>query len=201
MPPTPFEMFTNLSYELLVTEVLPGQSATEAIQYNSPVYSRTNLSQPYEMYPSTFTKLDTGKLYAWQVVASNGLNYAAKTEVWTFSLKTDSVLAIISLAPYIRLNKKNTEMSIAQQGMLKMEIINSLADTTGIFTVRDLSGDNEKANPVEFTVSLPVKPGENYIQYDMNVHKRLKKDHVYEVEYKNSLGETRFMRFYPAYYR
>ncbi|RZK24806.1 MAG: hypothetical protein EOO43_07170, partial [Flavobacterium sp.] len=83
MPPAPFDMFTTLTYDLLVTEVLQGQSASEAIQYNSPIYSRSNLTQAYESYANSFTKLDTGKIYAWQIIANNGLNYAAKTEIWT----------------------------------------------------------------------------------------------------------------------
>jgi hypothetical protein len=87
MPPTPYDMFTNLSYDLVVTEVIEGQSSTEAIQYNTPVYSKNNITQPYESYASSFAKLDTGKIYAWQVIAKNGLSYAAKTEIWTFKLK------------------------------------------------------------------------------------------------------------------
>lgn len=109
MPPSPFDMFNNLSYDLLVTELLPGQNATEAIQYNTPIYSRTNLSQPYEIYSSSFTKLETGKTYAWQVVAKNGLSYAAKTEIWTFKITNEIPSSKTTNITYITLGNANNE--------------------------------------------------------------------------------------------
>ncbi len=88
MPPSPSEMFNNLSYDIAVTEVLQGQSASEAILNNMPVYTNGNIKNPFENYPSSFSSLQPGKLYAWQVTARNGLNYSAQTEVWTFTLQT-----------------------------------------------------------------------------------------------------------------
>lgn len=87
MPPTPFDMFTSLSYEISVCEVKEGQKPVEAIQYNMPVYTRVNLTQPTNIYSSSFEKLEEGKTYAWQVAAVNGMNYSAKTEVWSFTVK------------------------------------------------------------------------------------------------------------------
>ncbi len=112
MPPTPFDMFSSLTYDLLVTEVLQGQSAIEAIQYNTPVYSKGNISRPYESYASSFNKLDTGKIYAWQVIAKNGLSYAAKTEVWTFRITAETPSTKSSNITYITLGKENGESGI-----------------------------------------------------------------------------------------
>ena len=89
MPPAPYDMFSDLNYEILLTEVLPGQSASEAIQYNTALYDRSNINATYENYPASFEKLDTGKVYAWQVIAKNGMNYSAKTEVWKFKLRKE----------------------------------------------------------------------------------------------------------------
>ncbi len=87
LPPAPLNMFANLSYELTVAEVLEGQSPTEAMLNNIPVYSRANLKTVFDNYPPGLAKLDTAKQYAWQVTANNGMQYLAKTEVWTFSLQ------------------------------------------------------------------------------------------------------------------
>ncbi len=87
IPPTPFIMFSRMNYDLVVTEVMPGQEPADAIQQNMPVYTRSNLSQPFEYLASATRALQLNKLYAWQVLARNASNYAAKTEVWTFSLK------------------------------------------------------------------------------------------------------------------
>jgi hypothetical protein len=46
IPPSPFDMFSELSYEIRVTEILAGQTALEAIQYNTPRYT-TNLTNTF----------------------------------------------------------------------------------------------------------------------------------------------------------
>jgi hypothetical protein len=87
MPPTPFDMFTSLSYEISVCEIKEGQKPVEAIQYNMPVYTRANLTQPTDNYSSSFEKLEEGKTYAWQIAAINGMSYSVKTDVWSFTVK------------------------------------------------------------------------------------------------------------------
>jgi hypothetical protein len=103
-PPTPINMFDNLSYSLHVTEVMQGQAPSEAIVYNTPLFTSANIKTPYSTYPSTYTKLQPGKTYAWQVVANNGDNYAAATEVWTFSLAADSTQSVPTAVAYISLS-------------------------------------------------------------------------------------------------
>jgi hypothetical protein len=192
MPPTPFDMFSSLSYDLLVTEVLQGQSAIEAIQYNTPIYSKGNISQPYESYASSFNKLDTGKLYAWQVVAKNGMNYAAKTEVWTFKVAPPSWLTmIIEQAPFIKMKKDNPEKGIAPNSILKLSYVNETTDTTAKISIVDLSAANKTNN--QFTISL--KTGENLIQYNLKKNFHLEKGKVYEAQIINSRNEKWVMQF------
>ncbi len=109
LPPSPMDMFSNLWYELLVAEVLPGQSATEAVLYNVPVYAGHNLPSPYENYPASFSKLKPGQQYAWQVTARNGLNYAAQTEVWTFFIKSSDSLKESKISGSYLILKKGEE--------------------------------------------------------------------------------------------
>lgn len=86
LPPVPVNLFTDLRYDLLVAEVQAGQSPQSAIQENLPVYSGLNLTQPFHAYAASYKSLDTGKLYAWRIVAKNGESFAAQSEVWTFHL-------------------------------------------------------------------------------------------------------------------
>lgn len=105
IPPSPVEMFGNLNYEFVVAEVLPGQSPSEAVFNNVPAYANGNIRNPFQNYPSSFSSLQPGKVYAWQVTAKNGLNYSAQTEVWTFTLgSADSSPIIPVSAAYISLN-------------------------------------------------------------------------------------------------
>lgn len=112
MPPTPFEMFSNLNYDILITEVLQGQSPTEAIQYNTPIYTKGNIVQPYESYAGSFTKLDAGKIYAWQVIARNGMNYSAKTEVWTFTIGKNKIEKRDISNSYVSLKNSGDDQNI-----------------------------------------------------------------------------------------
>ncbi len=188
MPPAPFDMFTSLYYDLLVTEVLEGQSATEAIQYNNPVYTKSNLTQPYDAYASSFTKLDTGKVYAWQVVAKNGLNYAAKTEVWTFKIVPPSwVQQLIEQTPYIKMKRDNPEKGIAPNGVLKLSYSNETSDTTVTVHVSEMNAQTKEA----VVFDMKINRGENLLQKLLP----LKEGIIYEAVIRNSRNENWRMLF------
>jgi len=197
MPPTPYDMFTNLSYDLLLTEVTEGQSATEAIQYNTPIYSKSDIAQPYESYASSFTKLDTGKIYAWQVIAKNGLSYAAKTEVWTFKVKPPSIVKlIIEQSPFIKMKKDYPEKGIAPNSILKLSYINETTDSIASVKIFDLNTPSKSIT--EFNVV--IQPGENLVQYNLKKLVSLEEGKIYEARIINSRKEIWIMRFESRYY-
>jgi len=186
MPPTPLDMFNNLTYDLLITEVLQGQSATQAIQYNTPVYTKSNLSQSYENYATGFTKLDTGKLYAWQVVARNGLNYAAKTEVWTFKIAPPSwVKQLIEQTPFIKMKQDNPERGIAPNGILKLSYMNETGDTLVKVRITDPSASQQQ----ETVFDIKVSSGENLVQHDLQKMLHPQEGKTYEACIINSRNE------------
>lgn len=86
LPPAPISLFNDLNYDLLVTEVRADQTSYTAIQENLPVYNIHRLTTMMNNYPASAKRLDTGKLYAWRVIAKNGETFAAQSEVWTFSI-------------------------------------------------------------------------------------------------------------------
>jgi hypothetical protein len=112
LPPTPLDMFDNLQYDISVAEVMPGQSAGEAILYNTPKYISGRLKLPFGNYPSSYSKLENGKTYAWQVTARNGATYAAVTEAWTFRMGEDTIAKTITVANYIQLRNKQEKAGI-----------------------------------------------------------------------------------------
>lgn len=89
LPPAPVTLFNDLNYDLLVTEVRSDQTAGAAIQENMPVYNMRRLTTLVNNYPSSAKRLDTGKVYAWRVIAKNGEAYAAQSEVWTFKVSPE----------------------------------------------------------------------------------------------------------------
>lgn len=198
MPPTPFDMFTSLSYDLLVTEILEGQSSSDAIQNNTPVYEKSNLSQPYEPYATSFTKLDTGKFYAWQVVAKNGLNYAAKTEIWTFKIAPPSwIKQLIEQTPYIKMKRDNPEKGIAPNGIIKMSYTNETADTSVMVHLKEASTINKG----DVVFEIKINRGENLLQKDIKKMIQTKEGTIYEASIINTRNEIWLLHFEVREYK
>jgi hypothetical protein len=187
MPPTPFDMFTSLSYDLLVTEVLEGQSATEAIQYNTPIYTKDNINQPYESYASSFTKLDTGKIYAWQVIAKNGLNYAAKTEVWTFKIKSNNLLKPAVNDTYILLDDKAIGTYLVKSDVLHVKYYSFNAAYQAQLTYSDEQGNMIKQ------VTQKIIQGDNY--FDLSLATGFQQNKVYKLSITDSENKMHTLTF------
>jgi hypothetical protein len=177
LPPTPMNMFDNLSYEVRVTEVMEGQSPSEAIVFNTPLYTAGHVKVPYENYSPAYSKLQPGKTYAWQVTARNGDNYAAATEVWTFSLASDSIKSEPVNTIYISLNNDN-----ANQSGVHFITGNSL-------NVKYYSFDKEHASVVRLygadrkmlqEIKQPILYGDNFLQVKLN--RQYHSGQVYTIE-------------------
>lgn len=188
LPPAPMDMFSNLNYELLVTEVLPGQSSTEAIQQNTPLYSNSNLFQTYESYPSSFSGLDTGKLYAWQVVAKNGLHYAAKTEVWTFKVKKESLIPKPIYGNYILLSNEMGGIYPIIENQLHIKYISKDQHfETNIIFLDESSGKEIKRKWQK------IDPGDNF--FDLEIGREFHQGKVYKIIITDQFKKQHSLRF------
>jgi hypothetical protein len=108
LPPAPMNLFNDLNYDLLVTEVREGQAALEAIQENIPIYNPKRVTAMVNNYPSSNKSLDTGRVYAWRVIAKNGETFAAQSEVWTFKVtKKKPETLVPSSGMYLELKSDN----------------------------------------------------------------------------------------------
>jgi len=143
IPPAPLQLFQDLNYDLVLTEVFPNQSPLEAIQNNMPVLFQRRVMQSNLQFPTTQRQLDTGKVYAWRVYAKNGLNPAMESEVWTFSLSgKDREAPIVKGITYFELKQsteaashfslKSTDLSVLFYSYLKTY--------KGLIVVRDSKG-------------------------------------------------------------
>lgn len=188
IPPTPVQMFTELNYDIIVSEVLSGQSPGEAIDQNTPIYSGNHLIKTNENYPSGFAKLDTAKLYAWQVVAKNNDRYAAKTEVWTFTINKEPAPVTPSVAKNYRL------------------IDNNLKDTYPVqnkqLYVKYMSTDKEHEASINFTnakgmnifsINRKISAGDNYFDISLNNH--FEKGKKYTVTITDLDGKSDALQF------
>jgi hypothetical protein len=166
LPPVPLTIFSNLSYDMLVVEVLPGQGAYEAIQQNIPVYNISDYKNMVHLYPTSNKSLDTGRIYAWRVIAKNEGDFIAQSEVWSFKLATPKA-EIIKPADgvYVQLHKPN-------DGVGGVQVI-----TERIIGLKYYSYEKEHETRVQFvtsdgkvvkTIQEKIRYGENFLAYKLD---------------------------------
>lgn len=197
-PPAPVYMYNSLSYTIIISPLYERQSPQEALQRNIPVMTMTSANNSL-LYPSSFGDLQPGKTYVWQVAANDGGRFGGKSEVFSFTVMPDSVARIISSAPYIKLDLSKPQVSVLHQGVLKMEYFNVLADSSVKVEIAVL-GEKTVKGRQQLTFDLPVKAGQNFLEYRINNRIRLDESLVYEVRLSNSRGEYWIMKFNPKYY-
>lgn len=197
-PPAPVNMFSSLSYDIIVSPLYEKQSPQEALQRNLPVMTTTSANNSL-LYPSSYTNLQPGKTYVWQVAATDVGRFGGKSEVFTFIVMPDSVAKIISMAPYIKLDMNNPQVTVMHQGVLKMEYFNAYNDTTVKVEAYLLSDEKIKGKK-QISFDLKIKPGQNFLEYKINNKIRLDESAVYGVRLSNSRGEQWFMKVNPKYY-
>lgn len=197
-PPAPVYMFNALSYDIIVSPVYDKQSPEEALQRNIPAMTTISLNNSIA-YPSSYTNLETGKTYAWQVVAKDAGRFGGKSEVWTFTVMPDSVVQIITNATYIKLVKQSPQTTVVHQGVIKSEYFNYLADSVVSCTVQRANGRDAKGKQ-SVSFELRVKAGQNFLQYNLNGKLRLDENEVYELKLINSRKEEWIMKFIPRKY-
>jgi hypothetical protein len=165
LPPTPAILFTDLNYDLLVTEVLAGQTAMEAIQENLPVYSALHLTSIDDSYPASNKSLDTGKVYAWRVIAKNGEAFSAQSEVWTFSIasKRSEQIRMVD-GTYLELKNDNGYMNTATiiGNLLGVKFYSY--DRTHEATIRFLDGKGQIMKEITKTIQY----GNNFLVFDLD---------------------------------
>ncbi len=175
-PPAPIDMFDNLNYDVAVAEVMQGQSPTEAILYNTPVYVKSYIKTPYENYPSSYSRLEPGKTYAWQVIAKNGLSYSAATEVWTFNIKKDSILNGTANDTYILLKVNNNESGVNYVSGKGINVKYYSFEKEHETTVRFLNAEGK----LLLSKKQKIIYGDNFFQFNLN--NRFQSRQVYFIE-------------------
>jgi hypothetical protein len=166
LPPVPLNIFSNLAYDMLVVEVLPGQGTNEAIQQNIPVYNISDYKNMVHLYPVSNKPLDTGRLYAWRVIAKNEGEFIAQSEVWSFKLANPKN-EIIKPADgvYVPLRKPNEEAAGVQ--VLTTRIIGLKYysfERDHETTIRFMTSDGK----VVKTMQEQVRYGENFLAYKLD---------------------------------
>jgi hypothetical protein len=196
LPPTPAGIFSDLSYDLVLVEVIPGQATADAIEQNVPIYSGGLIRDPYLNYATSYTSLDTGRLYAWRVVALNNGQPAAMTDIWTFRVVQPPLPSLHTTNnPYLSL-KRGLDPSIAAgTANMRFNYDNAPADTAARYTITSLS---DRGNPVVQQGQLLLRRGQNLLQVTLSGTAGYDAKKIYLFQLFNSRNETWTIKFTGA---
>jgi hypothetical protein len=195
LPPTPISIFSDLSYDLVLVEVLSGQGKADAIEQNIPVYTGGFIRSPYMNYPSSYRALDTAKTYAWRIVAMNSGQPIAMSDIWTFKVinPPKPVLPVVYTS-YIEL-RQGLDASLATAGAsLNVTYDNAAADSLVHYTISSIQ---EAGNPVVQQGSLPLRRGRNWLTVPLN-NGGYSRGKLYLFQFSNGRNESWNIKFTPA---
>lgn len=192
IPPAPAMMFTDLKYELLIVEIKEGQSAYDAIQRNVPIYLHRYLPNPFVLYPSSSKALESGKHYAWQVIAKNGNAYSQKTEAWSFRIKDDSASVVIDSGAFTRMTRGFDAQSYICHGNMRFEYYNETGDS--VTTVSIYAIQNDIRTLVD-SRKIKLRRGQNFVSLKTGNGNTFKNMQVYLLEINNNRNERWNLKF------
>lgn len=172
VPPAPMTMFSDLTYDVLISEVYDGQSTTDAIQKNLPLQQAQGLAQPFLSFPLVGPQLEGGKTYAWQVVARDQRQYAAKSEVWSFRTPVTSSNVPNNNTMYILMDGHSSGVGTSDSSVLNIKYVSSATAYLAPMQVKDQQGN------VLMTTRCQIKQGDNYMSIPLDGNFQRKRNYT-----------------------
>jgi hypothetical protein len=193
IPPAPMNLFSRLDYEVMITEIQPGQKAEEAMQQNLPFYTEPNVPVNNLTYTGAAANFEKDKWYAWQVIAKDDRNYAGKSEVWVFQLKENTTTKIEFGSSFSKMKVNNNELAVAQDAVLKVLYRNEITDEKVDIKIIDLTSTKSDKKVISFSTKLIS--GDNYIEKNLKGIMKPDEKKVYMAQLTNSRREIFTIRF------
>lgn len=197
LPPMPYHLFRNLAYDFTLVEVNSLQTSGDAIQQNVPVFRQTSLNRNSLNYPLSSPELDTSKLYAWQVTAKSSFNAIAKSEIWTFRVKTptQNTNAVRRNGHfYAKLKPEMDASYVICKGTLHFQYLNESNDNLLKCTIIDLSSTTRTQVLLDSS-NYHIVFGENYLDVDLSNTSNIKQGHIYLLEVRGINDRSWFLKF------
>lgn len=189
-------------YEIKIVEILPNQSPESAILSNPEWYFNDNLSRNLLMYPSTAPLLQTGRKYAWQVVAkhtnkteSGNEVRVLPSEVFWFETK-DLNEKKICIATPLASDQKDEIHYVLEDYILRFKLLNEDQEQTLACKFVNI---NQEPLPIKAKV-IPkkVKPAE-YYQIPLRQFKifrqKSSKNKFYYLKASTKTGKNYYVKF------
>lgn len=197
LPLSTGQSLTNLKYDLKLVEMLPNQSAADAMQDNPPLFVSHNLAVSNYLYTPSAPQLQPGKQYAWRVTATNNLSEITKSETWSFTTGKEKPGNAPSPgnSTYIKLRKASGQEGYAVvKGNLHFDYFNETPDTSWDIRIEDLSGNKHASFSLAMD-SMKLVRGQNLVDYPAAEDRRFIHGHQYLLQVINSNNEAWQIRF------
>jgi hypothetical protein len=197
IPPVPGSLFSNLSYAYHLVEVQPTQSAADAVQQNVPVLYQPNVRTTNFQYPLSAPALDSNKLYAWQIVASNNSAPVGTSEAWAFRLKKDTTKEVVKDPPsafYTRLSRENGNAFTICNGQLHFAYLQELNSNSVQIHISDVTNSRQQTIELD-SGTLAVRYGDNLLNIDLTNVAGIVNKHNYLMDLTNAGGEHWYLKF------
>ncbi|NLR59540.1 hypothetical protein HGH93_15610 [Chitinophaga polysaccharea] len=191
LPPAPLNMFSDLNYDVTLTEVHDHQSPAEAIQQNIPVLRAPGLRNIFMNYPSGGVSLDTGTTYAWSVTARNGNLFVAQTETWTFRVKGADKVIDSAKGAYVQLRKELDGTVVRCGESIQVSYVNETGDSTARYELLAL----DYTSRTIFTGTISLKRGSNHLDIPLGYRRGLDGNKIYLFRLLNGRNEYWQMKF------
>lgn len=189
LPPAPLNLFSNLSYDFRLVEVLTTQSPADAVQQNIALYAVSNIAIQSIPYAEGLPALDTGRLYAWQVTAKNNNSFIAKSDVWTFRIGhfSEQEEILNSGQSYAKLKQDGSINYFLCTGQLKFQYDNYFNEDSIQVSIIDMA-DPQTVISLDSNY-IRLEPGQNLIKLDLTEHPGFTNNHLYHLVLLNSRQE------------
>ena len=193
LPPTPVGLFNDLGYAMVLVEVFPGQAKADAIQQNVPLNASVYTKDLFWNYPASTRSLDTGKVYAWRIVALNNHKPVALSDIWTFRVTNNKpALDIEKPTPFVEVKRTQDAVIASAGNVLRITYDNAAADSTVKYTITSIE---EAGNPVVQEGSLDVQYGQNQLQVPLRNNRKIQSNKVYLFRFTSSRNESWTVKF------
>jgi len=117
--------------------------------------------QPFFSYPLQGPQLEPGKRYVWQVIARDRMQYACKSEIWTFRTGDKTLTAADNLV-YLVLDGKTTGRETIAPDMLHLKYTAMTAAHTAILVLKTADGKTVT------TTKVSLRQGDNYLHIPLS---------------------------------
>lgn len=196
LPPMPLNR-NKVIYDLRLVEILPNQTAYDAIQRNFTIVEKQNIKGTTLQYPANSIPLEPLKRYAWQVWAkTEERKPIGETEIWWFTLNDEK--------------EKDTTVRIVPYGLLQKNADNgyiTVSDNRLYFQFDERYNANElvykifnsKGNEVggKCRTAINKDPGLNKYHIDLIDCNDIRNG-MFTLKVSNEKNEVYQLRFYIA---